>query len=127
KHGAKFGVLDPNVAVVLIDNHAHDGQPQATAGSVTAAGIGRILLEDVLQVFCGNGISGIANIDPVGGRLGTVPNAPFGRRWNGAGGLAAIPKIGISAQFDGSASRSEFAGVVQNVDQDLLNLPWFEE
>src|SRR5262249_1316109 len=39
---------------------------------------------------------------------------------------AALPEKGISPNFDGAGSWCEFAGVVQNIDQNLLDLVRFE-
>src|SRR6516164_8642993 len=77
-------------------------------------------------MFGRNGVTRIADIDAVCVRFLAVVTPSFRRRRKRRPGGAALPEIRVSVKFDGACSWREFAGVVQYVDQNLLDLAGFE-
>src|SRR4051812_35035514 len=94
----EFTVLGPNVPLMLVDDHAYNGEAKPAPGAVAATGISGVFLEDMFQVPRRNSSPGIANVDTVSGRLGGVPGPPFRGLWDAGVGPSAIPKIGIPLQ-----------------------------
>ena len=46
--GPELGVLGPDVALVLRDDHPADGQAETAAGAVLPAGIGSVFFENIV-------------------------------------------------------------------------------
>src|ERR1039458_10144194 len=77
-------------------------------------------------MFDRDGVTGITDIDAVCVRFWNGATPPLRRWWKGRFRGAALPKVRIPAKFDGTRPGSELAGVVQHINEDLLNLAGFE-
>src|ERR1019366_8322732 len=77
-------------------------------------------------MFGRDGFAIIENVDTVGVglRIGVTPALHRCRK--GRFRCAALPKIGISAKLDGTCPGSELAGIVQDIDENLLDLARFK-
>src|SRR4051794_18721403 len=110
---------------MLGDDHPADRQAESASGPVRPTGIRGVLFENRVDVLRRDGWAGIANVDPVRIRPAATPLPPLGRRIRAM--TPALPEIRIAVDLNVAAFRSELAGVVQNVDQDLFDLSRLEQ
>src|ERR1035437_9263615 len=77
-------------------------------------------------MFGRDGVTGIPDIDAVCVRVRSGAPPPLRHRWKGRSRGAALPKVRIPMKFDGTGPGSELAGVVQYINENLLDLACFE-
>ena len=120
-----LGILTPNPALMQGHNHATDRQPQSAAGTIMAAAVGRVLLEDLVEVLARNVCSGIPDIETI--RICCAGNAvsPFRFLQKGMALRAPLPECRIPADIDVSTAGCKFTGIVHEIDQHLFNLAGF--
>src|SRR5450432_2484833 len=109
-----------------IYDHPRYGEAKPSARAVFAASAGCVLLKNATQVFKRYGPSRVTDIDTVGIGLSAGPVPALCSRRNRRTAEAALPEVRVTAQFDGSCLGCEPAGIVENVDQHLLQLSRFE-
>jgi hypothetical protein len=126
KSRASRPAFDPDLAKMLGHNHFADGQPQPRPRPSLPSGIGSVLFKNSIEMFVRNTRPGILNIDPVRVKVldGAEAALPVHLSVNVLN--TPVPKIGIAPYLDPSISGREFAGIVEQVDHNLLDLRRFE-
>ena len=78
------------------------------------------------MMFGRDGVTGIADVDAVRVRFPERCHDAAPPPVEGRSRCAAFPKVGIPTKFDGSGPGSELTGIVQDIDENLLDLSGFE-
>src|SRR4051794_11271788 len=112
--------------MVLADNRPADRQSQSAAGTIAAGGITRVFFENTVEVLVGNGRTGVAYVYAVAVRRPHDRLATLRSGCHRGENRAAFPKVRVSADLDGTRFGSEFARVVEDVDEHLLDLAGVE-
>src|SRR5689334_21071418 len=103
-------------------DHSANRQRETSAGTVPGSRVRGVRIKNPAQRVLRYPYTGVTDIDTVAVRYAVDGLSPLSARPNRRPERTPFPEERIATNVHGPIRRREFAGIVQEADQDLLNL-----